>query len=97
MSNLLWPRFLKKAYRQEPITSFIFTAAAVDVIIGVLGQRWTLLSLGATIMAIAIFARWQQVQKTEAINKEEAARYYLPPQSGQVALPTLKNEKNRPY
>jgi len=78
MSNLLWPRFLKKAYRQEPITSFIFTAAAVDVIIGVLGQRWTLLSLGATIMAIAIFA------------------YYLPPQSGQVALPTLKNEKNRP-
>ena len=95
MSNLLWPRFLKKAYRQEPITSFIFTAAAVDVIIGVLGQRWTLLSLGATIMAIAIFARWQQGQKTKVINKE-AARYYLPPQSGQVALPTLKNEKNRP-
>jgi len=47
-------------------------------------------------MAIAIFARWQQSQKTKAINREEAARYYLPPQSGQVALPTLKNEKNRP-
>jgi len=61
MSNLLWPRFLKKAYR-----------------------------------AIAIFARWQQSQKSQQINQEEAARYYLPPQSGQVALPTLKNEKNRP-
>jgi len=73
MSNLLWPRFLKKAYRQEPITSF-----------------------RATIMAIAIFARWQQSQKSQQINQEEAARYYLPPQSGQVALPTLKNEKNRP-
>jgi hypothetical protein len=47
-------------------------------------------------MAITIFARWQQSQKTEQINKEEAARYYLPPQSSQVALPTLKNEKNRP-
>jgi len=34
--------------------------------------------------------------KNKVINKEEAARYYLPPQSGQVALPTLKNEKNRP-
>ncbi len=96
MLRLCFPRFLKKAYRQEPITSFIFTAAAVDVIIGVVGQRWTLLSLGATIMAIAIFARWRQGQKTEQINREEAARYYLPPQSGQVALPTLKNEKNRP-
>ena len=61
-----------------------------------LGQRWTLLSLGATIMAIAIFARWRQGQKTEQINREEAARYYLPPQSGQVALPNLKNENNRP-
>ena len=34
--------------------------------------------------------------KSQQINQEEAARYYLPPQSGQVALPTLKNEKNRP-
>jgi len=95
MSNLIWPRFLKKAYRQEPITSFIFTVAAVDVMIGALGQRWTLLSLGATVMAIAILVRWQQSQKTQGITREEAARYYLPPQSSQEALPTLKNEKNR--
>jgi hypothetical protein len=95
MSNLIWPRFLKKAYRQEPITSFIFTAATVDVIIGTLGQRWTLLSLGVTVMAIASLSRWRQIQKAKEITGEEAARYYLPPQSSQVALPTLKNEKNR--
>lgn len=95
MSNVIWPRFLKKAYRQEPFTSFIFTVATVDLIIGAVGQRWTLLSLGVTVMAIASLARWRQIQKTKEITREEPPRYYLPPQSSRTALPVLKNEKNQ--
>jgi hypothetical protein len=97
MSNVIWPRFLKKAYRQDPLTSFMFTAAAVDLIIGAAGQRWTLLSLSVTVMAIASLARWRQIQKAKEITREEPPRYYLPPQSSRTALPILKNEKNQHF
>jgi hypothetical protein len=95
MINVIGSRFLKKAYRQEPITSFILTVAAVDLIIGAVGQRWTLLSFGATVVAIATVLRWRKIQKAKEISREESPRYYLSPQSSRTALPTLKNEKNR--
>lgn len=95
MINTIWPRFLGKAYRKEPITGFILAVGLVDTVIGGAGQRWTLLSFGILVVTIAAIARWLQIQKAKKPIREESPRYYLPPRSSGVPLPVLSEEKNR--
>jgi hypothetical protein len=95
MSKVIWPRFLKNAYRKEPITSFILVVGAVDMVIGGVGQRWTLLSFGVMVAAIAILARWLQIHKGRTLPREGKARYYLPERSSGIPLPVLGQE-NQP-
>lgn len=94
--NALLPRFLKSAYRKEPISSFILIVGAVDAVIGGVGERWTLLSFGLVLVLLAAALRWWQMQKAQALFTEETPRRYLPPSSSQRPLPMLMNERHRP-
>lgn len=93
--NVNFPRFLKAAYRKEPISGFILIAGAVDVVMGGVGQRWTLLSFGMMVVITALVMRWLQIQKAKEIATEETPRYYLPPSTSRQPLPMLMNEQER--
>ncbi len=93
--NALLPRFLKAAYRKEPISSFILIVGAVDAVIGGVGARWSLLSFGLFMMLIAAMLRWWQIQKAQTLIAEETTRHFLPPSSSHTPLPMLTHEKNR--
>ena len=82
MTHMIMPRFLKSAYRKEPISSFILILGAVDAVIGGVGERWTLLSFGVTMILIAALLRYfGQINKAQAVLSKKTARHYLPPNS----------------
>ncbi|ACK70486.1 conserved hypothetical protein [Gloeothece citriformis PCC 7424] len=93
--NILLPRFLKSAYRKEPISAFILIVGAVDAVIGGVGERWTLLSLGVSIVFLATILRWWKTQQVKAMVSQETPKGYLPPSSSRTPLPMLMNEKRR--
>mgnify|MGYP005839259695 CR=1 FL=1 len=89
MINAIIPRFFKVAYRKEPLSSFILVIGAVDAVIGGVGQRWTLLSLGVFTVVIAMLVRWLQKQQAQAIVPQRVNRKMLPPSAVDVPLPAL--------
>jgi hypothetical protein len=93
--NALWTRFLKKTYRKEPMSSFIVIFGIANSVIGGLNERWTLMSLGITIILLGSLVRWWQIQKNQAILAKETPIKYLPPTSSRPPLPMLTSEKNR--
>ncbi|NJM88578.1 MAG: hypothetical protein HC847_16800 [Hydrococcus sp. RU_2_2] len=93
--NALLPRFLKAAYRREPISSFILLVGAVDAILGGFGERWSLLSFGVMMVLLAAVVRWWQTQKAQDAIAQERPKYYLPPSSSRTPLPMLTSEKHR--
>lgn len=92
--NVLLPRFLKSAYRKEPISSFIVIVGATDFVMGGIGSQWTLFSLGLMMMLTAGIVRWQKIQKANSFTGQEKARYFLPPSSSRPPLPTLVSHKS---
>lgn len=94
--NGLWPRFLKSAYRREPISSFILTVGAVDAVIGGVGDRWPLLTIGLGTVAGAIALRWWKIQRSQVEPAERSAIHYLPSRSSRPQLPTLSVSRKRP-
>jgi hypothetical protein len=97
MSKVIWPRSLKNAYRKEPITGFILAVGAVDIAIGGAAQRWTLVSLGVTVVTLAAIARWLQIHKGRTLPRTGKARYYLPERSSGVPLPVLGERQERDF
>ncbi|MBF2021935.1 MAG: hypothetical protein IGR93_18045 [Hydrococcus sp. C42_A2020_068] len=93
--NALLPRFLKVAYRKEPISSFILIVGAVDAALGGFGSRWSLLSFGLMMVFLAALLRWWQMQKAQAAMAENTPRHYLPPSSSRTPLPMLTSERHR--
>lgn len=91
--NIFFPRFLKLAYRKEPISSFILILGAVDAVIGGVGGRWSLLSVGLIIALIGILVRWQQLQKSQTLAVKNTTKYALPPSSSNSPLPLLTHNK----
>jgi hypothetical protein len=47
----------KLFYRREPISSFLLTLGAVDMVLGGLDDRWVLFSLGLSTVGLAIGVR----------------------------------------
>lgn len=95
--NALWPRFLKSAYRKEPISSFIIIIGAVDAVIGGVGERWSLLTFGLMMVLLAVAVRWWQSQRRETELAEQPVTHFLPPSSSRPALPILSTSKRRPH
>ncbi len=93
--NALLPRFLRTAYRKEPISSFILVVGAVDAVIGGVGERWTLLSFGLVVVLLSVILRWWQTQKAQPLMTEDIPRRYLPPSSARSPLPRLTHEQTR--
>ncbi|NET55242.1 MAG: hypothetical protein F6K47_03300 [Symploca sp. SIO2E6] len=84
--NALLPRILKSAYRKEPISSFIVIMGAVNAVIGGVGERWSLLSLGLMMIMLAAIIRWWQTQNQEVKLKEQPVTQYLPANSSRPPL-----------
>ncbi len=94
--NGLWIRFLKPAYRKEPISSFVVIVGMVDASIGTFGERWSLLAFGLGTVGVALALRWWQIQQREAQLTEQPAKYFLPSQSSRPTLPMLSAAKRHP-
>ncbi len=95
MMNALWPRFLKAAYRKEPISSFIVIVGAVDAVIGGVGERWSLLSFGLMMIMLAIALRWWQSQRRDTELAEQPVTHFLPPSSSRPPLPMMTASKRQ--
>jgi small-conductance mechanosensitive channel len=97
MSGLM-PRFLKSAYRKEPISSFILTVGTVDAVIGGVDSRLSLLILGLGIVGVAIALRWWLTQRNKIELPTGAPIHYLPSRSSRPSLPMLSvSRKNPPH
>lgn len=94
--NALWHRFVKSAYRKEPISSFIIIVGIVDALIGGFGERWSLLSFGLLMVVIAAALRWWQTQRKETELAESRVMPILPPSSSRPPLPMLSSTKRQP-
>ncbi|MGP0129398.1 MAG: hypothetical protein ACTMUB_09120 [cyanobacterium endosymbiont of Rhopalodia musculus] len=93
--NAFFPRFLKRAYRKDPISSFILVVGAVDVVIGGVWEKSTLLSSGLVVVLLTVILRYWQTQKAQPLATEEPPRRYLPLSSMRSPLPRLTNDKPR--
>lgn len=93
--NPLFARFFRSVYRKEPVSGFILLFGVTDALIGGIGGRSSLLSIGLLIALLGVIMRWRQgSKKTEAI-ATEPVRYYLPPGSTRQPLPLLTSSKAR--
>lgn len=95
MNNAVLPRFLKSAYRKDPITSILVTMGVVDGIIGGLNDRWSLFALGLAMAGISIALKWWRIQQQENLADESSVQHYLPPQSSSTSLPMLTTVKKQ--
>lgn len=93
--NPLFARFLRTVYRKEPISGFILILGATDALIGGLGGRGSLLSIGLLIALLGIIMRWRQGEKKNKAIATEPVRYLLPPGSSRQPLPLLMPSKRR--
>ncbi|MEL6496199.1 MAG: hypothetical protein AAFQ41_13915 [Cyanobacteria bacterium J06623_7] len=93
--NPLFARFFRSIYRKEPISGFILVLGLTDALIGGLGGRGSLLSIGLVIALLGIIMRWRQGEKKPKRVANEAVRYYLPAGSTRQPLPLLTSSKLR--
>lgn len=94
--NAALPRFLRSAYRKEPIPSFLVTIGLVDAIIGGFGDRWSLFAVGLGTVGVAIALRWFIIQQKRPEQPESVAQHYLPYSSSSRELPMLTMSKKKP-
>lgn len=93
--NPLFARFLRSVYRKEPISGFILVLGVTDALIGGIGGRSSLLSIGLLIALLGIIMRWRQGSKKSQAVTSEPVRYYLPPGKSRQPLPLLRSSKSR--
>ncbi len=88
--NIVLPRLITRAYRQEPISAFVFTVGFVNAIIGGVGERWSLLSLGLLVGTSAIALRWWQNYQRRGISERNRTTRYLTGSDTPPPLPPLQ-------
>jgi protein-S-isoprenylcysteine O-methyltransferase Ste14 len=99
--NIIWPRFLRSAYRREPVASFIVTAGVVEAAIGGSGEHWSLMAFGLSLVGVVIILRWWQRRQAaigiKAIGIKQRPIYALPPRPSlpELSLPTRKADGTR--
>lgn len=93
--NPLFARFLRSIYRKEPISGFILILGATDALIGGLGGRGSLLSVGLLIALLGIIMRWRVGEKSTTQLATKPAQYSLPPGNFRQPLPLLTSSNRR--
>ena len=76
--NAALPRFLKSAYRREPLPSFMITIGVVDAVIGGFDDRWPLFTFGLGTVGVAIALRWWLQKQRRPPEPSQSPQYYLP-------------------
>lgn len=103
--NPLFARFFHSVYRREPVSGFILILGATDALVGGLGGRESLMSLGLLIALLGLIMRWRHGERKDRAIANEPARFLLPPgtsrtsnkdnQSINQPLPLLINNKQK--
>lgn len=93
--NVFFPRFLKRAYRKDPISSFILVVGAVDSVIGGVWEKSTLLSSGLVVILLSVILRYWKTQKAQNLVTKDTPRRYLLLSPMRSPLPRLTNDKSR--
>ncbi len=102
--NAIFPTFLKRLYRKEPISSFLVVVGGVDAILGGVNEIGTLMILGLLTSGMAIGYRWWCIQQAETRSaggnspkeKRKSQQLYLPPSSHRIPLPNLDSRRRPP-
>ena len=96
--NPLFARFLSSVYRKEPISGFILIFGVTDALIGGIGGRWNLFSVGLTFAVLGIVMRSLQAKKLKTVKQKSRViyqRYQLPAAASNPPLPLLVSKKSR--
>jgi hypothetical protein len=95
--NAIFPTFLKRLYRKEPISSFIIIVGAVDAVLGGVNEVGTLMILGLLTSGMAIGYRWWCIQQSETDSERKSKQLYLPSSnSNRSPLPDLDRRRHPP-
>lgn len=95
--NVIFPRFLKSAYRREPIASVLITMGIVDALIGGFGDSWSLFAVGLGTAGVSLVWRLWRLQQQQPLPEEPSTtQLYLPSRSSSTALPMLTGVKKKP-
>jgi hypothetical protein len=94
--NAIFPTFLKRLYRKEPISSFIIVVGAVDAILGGVNEVSTLMILGLLTSGLAIGYRWWCIQQAKNKLDFKSKQLYLPPSPDRIPLPNLDRHRRPP-
>jgi hypothetical protein len=87
--NVVLPRFLKTAYRKEPIISVLITIGIIDTLIGGLNDTWSLFTFGLGTTGVALALKLWRMQQ-HPIPQETVVQHYLPPQASNAPLPMIR-------
>lgn len=93
--NAVLPRFLRSAYRRDPIVSVLMTVGAVDALIGGMNNSWSLFAVGLGTAGISLAFKLWRMQQRRPILDEPVAQTYLPSQSSNSTLPILTVPKKK--
>ncbi|NJO42742.1 MAG: hypothetical protein HC769_26905 [Cyanobacteria bacterium CRU_2_1] len=88
-----WTRFLKSIKRKERISNFILTVGIVDVVMGGVDSRWSLMAVGLGTVGAAIVLRWWLTQSQPIESLDRPPIRYLPERSSRPSLPTLTSSR----
>ena len=87
--NPLFARFFRAVYSREPLSGFILILGVTDALVGGLGGRTSLLSIGLLIALLGIIMRWRQGAKKSKAVATQPVRHLLPPGTSRQPLPLL--------
>jgi hypothetical protein len=93
--NAIFPTFLKRLYRKEPISSFLIVVGAVDAVLGGVNEIGTLMILGLLTSGTAIGYRWWCIQQSETASERKTKQLYLPAAANRAPL-NLDNRRHPP-
>jgi hypothetical protein len=94
--NAVLPRFLKSAYRKEPLISVLLTIGMVDALIGGLDDSWSLFAFGLGTAGTTLLLKFWRSQQRRPAPQEPVAQHYRPPRSSSPTLPMLTITKKKP-
>ncbi|CEJ47189.1 hypothetical protein [Umezakia ovalisporum] len=94
--NAVLPRFLKSAYRRDPIISVLMTVGFVDTLIGGFNDTWSLFAVGLGTAGISLAFKFWRIQQRRPIVDDPVVQHYLPSQSSSPSLPILTTAKKKP-